>query len=385
MKMQKKLTALFSILLSSAILGACGADSPASSLPQSASAPGSSAVVSSGPASSEPVSSASEASSPSSAAQEESGGLYGEEAPAEVEQQVLDELEQLSESGVSLSAPSSAPASAPAASVPAAGRYTGAVSVKTPSASGVTVYQSGGSVIDASNTADGYVMIKHSGSSKRLKVQIKNAAMTYNYDLNSGGNFEVFPLQMGSGAYTARVMENVTGSSYRELFHADFNVALSSSTAPFLYPNQYVNYSASSAAVKKSYDLCVDAKTDLDKLKAIYSFLISTIKYDYDKAATVQSGYLPNVDDVLNSQKGICFDYSALMAAMLRAQNVPTQLVIGSADALAQNHSWNEVYLQGKGWITVKIQNTESGWKLMDATFGASGSVGSSYTAARVY
>lgn len=378
MKMQKKLTAFSGILLSAAVLGACGTGSPAASLPQDASAPVSSQAVSSLPASSAPASSA-----PSSAAGKEPGSLSGEDASAEVERQVLDELEQLTESGVSLSAPSSAPASS--VSVPAAGYYTGAVSVKVPAASGITAYQSGGSVVDASNTAEGYVMIKHSGSSKRLKVQIRTAAMTYNYDLNNGGNFEVFPLQMGSGAYTARVMENVTGSSYRELFHADFDVALSSDTVPFLYPNQYVNYSASSSSVKKSYDLCIGAKTDLDKLKAIYGFMISTIKYDYDKAKTVKSGYLPDVDDVLKSQKGICFDYSALMAAMLRAQNVPTKLVVGSADALAQNHSWNEVYLQGKGWITVKIQNTQTGWKLMDATFGASNSVGSSYTAARVY
>ncbi|HBC26211.1 MAG TPA: transglutaminase, partial [Ruminococcaceae bacterium] len=52
---------------------------------------------------------------------------------------------------------------------------------------------------------------------------------------------------------------------------------------------------------------------------------------------------------------------------------------------VAATHSWNEVYLQGKGWITIKIQNTAAGWKLMDATFGASNSTAKSYTAARVY
>lgn len=91
------------------------------------------------------------------------------------------------------------------------------------------------------------------------------------------------------------------------------------------------------------------------------------------------------MDSILASKKGICFDYSALMAAMLRAQNVPAKLVVGSADAVAATHSWNEVYLQGKGWITIKIQNTSAGWKLMDATFGASNSTAKSYTAARVY
>ncbi|HBC26210.1 MAG TPA: transglutaminase, partial [Ruminococcaceae bacterium] len=128
-------------------------------------------------------------------------------------------------------------------------------------------------------------MVRQSGTEKRLKAQVKKDGMTYNYDLNHDGNYEAFPLQMGDGSYTVRIMENVSGSSYRELFSASFPVKLSSSLAPFLYPNQYVNYTDSSAAVKKSYDLCSGSKTDVDKLKAVYNFLIKNIKYDYGKAA----------------------------------------------------------------------------------------------------
>ena len=66
--------------------------------------------------------------------------------------------------------------------------------------------------------------------------------------------------------------------------------------------------------------------------------------YDYDKAATVSSGYLPVVDTVLDSKTGICFDYAAVMASMLRSQNIPTRLEIGYAgDAY---HAWISVYVK---------------------------------------
>ena len=363
MQFHQKPAALLGSFLLLFLLCSCGAK-PAASGPS--------------PASSAPPSAASSSEPQSSSPAADPDRLSDEDAPPEEEKKVLEQLEA---PPVSLSAGSGTVS--PASGSDAAG--SGQVHINAPAAPGKIVYRKGGSVIDASNTSAGYVMIRQSGTEKRLKVQIKKGGMTYNYDLNHAGKYEVFPLQMGDGTYQARIMENVSGSSYRELFSASFPVALSSGFAPFLCPNQYVNYTASSAAVKKSAALCAGAGTDVEKLKAVYTFMIHNIKYDYAKAATVRSGYLPDVDAVLAARKGICFDYSALMAAMLRAQNVPTKLVVGSVDAVAATHSWNEVYLKGKGWITIKIENTAAGWKLMDATFGASGSAGKSYTAARVY
>ncbi|HEX3038229.1 MAG TPA: transglutaminase-like domain-containing protein [Oscillospiraceae bacterium] len=273
------------------------------------------------------------------------------------------------------------------------GTYTGSIQINTPVASGTVVYQQGGSCIDASNASCGYVMVKQSGSSKRLKVIIKKSGASYNYDLNHDGSFETYPLQMGSGGYTVRIMENVSGSSYIELLSADINVNLSSSLTPYLYPNQFVNYTASSSAVRKAFGLCMNAHTDLDKVKSIYNYIINNISYDTYKASTVTSGYLPNVNSALSSQRGICFDYAALMACMLRSQGVPAKLVVGTVSPNNANHAWNEVYIQNRGWITLKIQVTGAGWKRMDSTFGAARTAtienfignGSNYTSLRYY
>lgn len=257
--------------------------------------------------------------------------------------------------------------------------------VRTPQHPGTDSHGENGVTIDVSNSSQGYICVKCDGNGKRLKLQISTSSMKYNYDLNNAGNYEVFPLQMGNTTYSARVLENVTGSSYRELYSYEFSASIQSSVLPFLYPNQYVNFNSSSETVKKSEEICAGCTSEMEKLKAIYNFMVSEISYDYDKASTVTSGYLPNVDNVLKSKKGICFDYSALMASMLRAQNIPTKLVVGSAGAYAQNHAWNEVYLSETGWITLKIQNTSTGWKLLDPTFGEKTGSESSYAAARFY
>lgn len=311
-----------------------------------------------------------------------------QEASVEQERKILSELQNNESSSSSASSASSSSSAAikPSQTKPQAKAPSPSPSVvRSPKVSGKKVLSGSGAVIDVSNSSQGYLMAKCSGCSKRLKLQIKTSKMTYNYDLNNKGSYEVFPLQMGNGSYTVRVMKNVSGSSYSQLFADDFSVSLESNLLPYLYPNQYVNFSSSSAAVKKASNLCAGCSTDIEKLKAIYNFMTDEISYDYAKAKSVKSTYLPDVDSVLASKKGICFDYSSLMAAMLRSQNIPTQLVIGSAGAVAQNHAWNEVYIRGTGWITIKIKNNGTGWKLLDPTFGEKAGSASSYAAARVY
>lgn len=271
--------------------------------------------------------------------------------------------------------------------------YTGPIQIREPVASGTVVYAGGDATIDASHIEDGYVMVKYSGNASKIKVQILTPGRTYNYDLNTNGRYEVFPLQAGNGDYKVRVMRNITGSSYSELYSVTLHVSLSSSFAPFLYSNQYIAYSASSAAIKKSFDLCVGASGDLAKIEAVYTYVTAHIKYDTDKAKTVTSGYLPDVDDTLRTNKGICFDYAALVTAMLRAQGIPTKLVIGTVAPGDLSHAWNLIYTKEKGWIAVKIYFSGGTWKLMDATFGASMGQGiedyigngSQYTELRVY
>lgn len=73
-------------------------------------------------------------------------------------------------------------------------------------------------------------------------------------------------------------------------------------------------------------ELSASANDDLEVIENVYNYIITNFTYDYDKAASVQSGYLPDVDDVLASQTGICFDYAAVMASMLGVSGFPPAL-----------------------------------------------------------
>ena len=143
-------------------------------------------------------------------------------------------------------------------------------------------------------------MVKYTGQNPTIRVQIsKSGIETYTYTLNSSGNYEVFPFSEGSGSYTIKVFENISGNQYSQAFSQTVSVQLSSELTPFLYPNQFCNYSAASAAAPLADQLTQGAANELGKVAAIYDWVVDNISYDYNLAATVSSGYLPNVDNIL--------------------------------------------------------------------------------------
>ncbi len=241
-----------------------------------------------------------------------------------------------------------------------------------PSADGTVMYQDKGAVIDASNTQDGYIMVKYTGtSSSRLKVMIATPDnINYTYDLNTNGNYETFPFTDGNGTYKVGVYQNTQDTKYAVLLSKDIKVTLSSEYAPYIRPNQYVNYQSTSKVVQKGNELVAGAKTDLDKIKVVYEYVINNLTYDKQKAQTVQSGYVPDVDKILDAKTGICFDYASLMASMLRSQDIPTRLVVGYAGTTY--HAWLNVYTKESGWIEGVVYFDGKEWKLMDPTFASS-------------
>ena len=45
--------------------------------------------------------------------------------------------------------------------------------------------------------------------------------------------------------------------------------------------------------------------------------------------------------------------YSSLLASMLRSLDVPTKLVTGYVAPDYLYHAWNEVYIEGTGWVRI--------------------------------
>ncbi len=238
-----------------------------------------------------------------------------------------------------------------------------------PSADAIQVLSNDLVDIDISHIEEGYLMALYKGSVSKVKLQITGPDyMTYTYDLLSD-DYEVFPLSAGDGTYQLGVYENIDKNQYATVFAEQISVTLTNSYGPFLYPNQYVNFRASDNVVSKAKEIVATAHDDLEAISLVYNYVTAAITYDYEKATTVQSGYIPNPDEILSLKTGICLDYASVMASMLRSQQIPTRLEVGYAgDAY---HAWISTYVPDRGWINGIIQFDGQNWSLMDPTFAA--------------
>ena len=244
-----------------------------------------------------------------------------------------------------------------------------------PEASGTAVKKNSRAVIDYSNTEDGYVMVRFTAAtSKKLKVQVSGPTRDKPfYDLEAG-EWTTFPLSDGNGNYKVTVFENTTANKYAEVVSVSFKVTLSSELAPYLRPNQYVDYEDAVGTLAKARELAGGETDPLRLVEKVYTFVVNNLSYDRQLAATVKSGYLPVLDDVLAAKKGICFDYASLAAGMLRSLGVPCRLVVGYAGtSRPAYHAWISVWTEETGWIDNAIYFDSSGWHRMDPTFASSG------------
>ena len=247
--------------------------------------------------------------------------------------------------------------------------------VLNPVASGSAVQENEKAIVDYSNVTDGYVMVKFTAQTeKRLKARVEGPTTIYTYNITPG-EWEVFPFSDGNGDYQVKVYENTEGTSYAVVQSVRVKVEMEDDFAPFLRPNQYVDYGVAPETVKKAAYLTAGKDETLDKVQAVYDYVVNALTYDKKRAEAAQSGeisaYLPVLDNVLAERKGICFDYAALMTGMLRSQSIPCKLVVGYAgDAY---HAWISVYSEKDGWIDGAIYFDGTSWKRMDPTFASSG------------
>ena len=246
-----------------------------------------------------------------------------------------------------------------------------ASSIKMPIAKETNTIENDKAIIDISNINDGYVMAKYIGSSSgTIKITIKKMdGSTYTYNIFQKNQYEVFPITEGNGTYKITVYEGIGGTKYVTANGTTVKVSLTDNLGPFLYPNQYVWFNKNSEVVSLAEKLVGKEPDTMKKVKGVYDYVVKTLSYDYAKASSVKSGYVCNIDSTLETKKGICLDYSAVMAAMLRSQNVPTKLIVGYAGT--QYHAWISVYSKEEGWIENVIYFDGKSWTMMDPTMAS--------------
>lgn len=216
-----------------------------------------------------------------------------------------------------------------------------------PSADGKSKKSAGGLVVDASHADEGYIMVKGPKTSKRLKFRVKFGDQTLDYDLNGKGEYEVIPLQLGSGNYSCTLYKNVSGKKYAQEGRVSVKADMADPNTAFLYPNQYVNYDENSVAVKKSAELCAGLTTQQECFDAIKEFMKTGFVYDYVKMVTVKPGMMPDIEGTFEKRMGICQDLAAVGACMLRVQGIPARFMIGNLEN-GMYHAWVVAIVDGK-------------------------------------
>lgn len=227
--------------------------------------------------------------------------------------------------------------------------------------------------IDLSHVEEGYIGAA-AENENRLKLQVTCQEMSYNYDLPGTGEPIIVPVNMEAGTYTVRIMQNTTADRYVELFSTHADIALADEFAPYVRPNVFCNYTQESACVQLANQLCASAENESAAFDAIFDYISTNISYDHNKADQLASvtGYVPNPDETLETASGICFDYAALTAAMLRSQGIPTKILTGYVSPDNIYHAWDMIYINGS-WVSLHISAQPGQWARADMTFAANG------------
>mgnify|MGYP002515743673 CR=1 FL=1 len=132
----------------------------------------------------------------------------------------------------------------------------------------------------------------------------------------------------------------------------DINVINNNLSEIYLASTQPVYWDDKEKVIELAQNLTKGKNTDKEKIESIYKYIVNNIKYDYNKIKGLSNDYVPEIHKVLADKSGICYDYAALFAGMLRSLGIPTKLVKGYKSDLKEYHAWNQVFLDGK-WVVI--------------------------------
>lgn len=228
--------------------------------------------------------------------------------------------------------------------------------------------------LDYTCAASGYVTAQYTGDpSKRCKLRIEKDGQLQTFDVVNPAIYKAYPLCFGAGTYKVSMYQQVSGTSYRTILSETLYVNMTIDRGPFLVPTTYALYNVNSKCVETANYLCRPLPKSIDKVNAVYRWILDNTEYDYDLAKKVQTEnwWLPDPDEVIRDKKTICFGYSSLFAAMCRSQGIATKVVVGPISGTGM-HAWNEVYIQDSGTVD-GIDFDSNKWNMVDLTFMDSG------------
>ncbi|HXG92854.1 MAG TPA: transglutaminase domain-containing protein [Blastocatellia bacterium] len=116
------------------------------------------------------------------------------------------------------------------------------------------------------------------------------------------------------------------------------------------------------------------AKTDLEKIRAIYNHVVATVKYD----KSGQGWGRGDIYYACDARRGNCTDFHAIFIGYSRALGIPARFAIGfplptdrGEGQISGYHCWAEAYVRGIGWIPVDASEASKNPDKREYFFGA--------------
>ena len=147
----------------------------------------------------------------------------------------------------------------------------------------------------------------------------------------------------------------------KEYLHNDFakydpaaKVERPADVEPWLQPDRLVPLD--DRIRKLAREVTEGKKTDLERARAIYDYVVATMSYD--KSGTGWGN--GDIYWACDAKRGNCTDFHALFIGLNRAVGIPARFSIGfplpperGQGEVAGYHCWAEFYLAGFGWVPV--------------------------------
>ena len=115
------------------------------------------------------------------------------------------------------------------------------------------------------------------------------------------------------------------------------------------------------------------ARTPLEKARAIYDYVTSTMRYDKSGQGWGRGDAVYACD----ARRGNCTDFHSLIIGMARACDIPARFVMGfplpedrKQDQIPGYHCWAEVYVKGVGWLPMDSSEAYKHPEKRDSFFG---------------
>lgn len=140
------------------------------------------------------------------------------------------------------------------------------------------------------------------------------------------------------------------------------NIISPTTMQPYLSPSLYIDFNHPAIAAQAA-TLADGATSRLELIKRCFEFVRDEIRHSSDfKLNPVTC----KASDALRHKTGYCYAKSHLLAALLRANGVPTglcyqRLSVGDSGAPYCLHGLNAVYLEGLGWYRMDARGNKPG------------------------